>query len=161
MNYLNNIQNFPGHVKKFIFFFLLALTFGYVTGFSFIYNTTHLNPQGLEENYNGNEDNDEAETMLFKKSEREILSLIHSHVISFALIFLATGVLLLSVPMNDQLKQFMLIEPFVSTILTFGGIWMLWKEMIWFKYIVMISGFFLTLTFFVSVFMIVRGLIKK
>ena len=161
MNYLDNIHNFPKIVKKFIFFFLLALTIGYFTGFSFIYNTTHLNPQGLEENYNGNENNDEAETMQFKKSEREILSIVHSHVISFSLIFFALGVILLSVPINQKFKKFLLIEPFISTILTFGGIWMLWKEVLWFKYIVMVSGSFLTLTFFVSVVLIINSLLKK
>jgi hypothetical protein len=161
LKYIDNIQNFPSYIKKFIFFFILALSFGYFTGFSFIYNTTHLNPQGLEENYNGNEADETANVMLFKKSEREILSIVHSHVISFSLIFLSLGILVISVPMHPILKSFLLVEPFISTILTFGGIWLLWKEIVWFKYIVMISGTLLTISYLTSVIFIFNHLCKK
>ena len=161
MPYIDSIHSFPKVVKKFIFFFLLALSFGYFTGFRFVYETTHLSPNGIEENYNGNESDEEADIMIFKKSSREVLTLIHSHVISFALIFFAVGGILLSVPLNQKVKTFLLIEPFISTIITFGGIWFITNGVIWFKYIVMISGILLTFTYLASILLIFYALLQK
>jgi len=161
LSYLNNIQNFPSYVKRMIFFFTLSMTVGHFTGFNFIYRTTELKPQGIEENYNGNEEDENAEVMLFKKPENEILTTIHTHILSFSLIFIALCGVLLAVPMPQKLKSFLLIEPFVSTILTFGGIWFLWKGFIWVKYIVMLSGILLTLSFVLIVFFIFKGLLKS
>ena len=64
----------------------------------------------------------------YKKSEREIISIVHSHVISFSLIFLLLGALVMLTSIPVWLKKVLIIEPFVSIILTFGGIWMLWKD---------------------------------
>lgn len=143
-----------------IFFFTLAMSIGYFTGFNFIYRTTELKPQGIEENYNGNEEDEQAEEMMFKKPEKEILTTIHTHILSFSLIFIALCGVLLAVPMPTKIKSFLLIEPFISTILTFGGIWFLWKGMIWVKYIVMLSGILLTLSFLLIAFFIFKGLLQ-
>lgn len=144
-----------------IFFFVLSMTVGYFTGFNFIYRTTKLEPKGIEENYNGNEEDEEAETMMFKKPEKEILTTIHTHILSFTLIFIAMGATLLAVQMPQKIKSFLLIEPFISTIITFGGIWFLWKGMIWMKFFVMISGILITLSFVLMAFFIFRATLKK
>jgi len=159
MQIIDGIHNFPKHARLFILFFIISLSFGYFAGFKFIIRTTNLNPAGVEENYNGNENDENAEIMKFKKSEGEIITTIHTHILSFSLIFFCTGLILLTVPMNSSVKNFLLIEPFISTILTFGGIWFLWKEILWFKYIVMISGTLITLSFIAQVFLISRAVI--
>ncbi|MFY0652639.1 MAG: hypothetical protein JXQ96_11425 [Cyclobacteriaceae bacterium] len=161
MTYLNNIHNFPNYVKRMIFFFTLSMTVGYFTGFNFIYHTTELKPKGIEQNYNGNEEDEDAEVMMFKKPEKEILTTIHTHILSFSLIFIAMGGILLSVPMNQKIKSFLLVEPFISTIVTFGGIWLLWKGMLWMKYFVMLSGILLTLTFVLMAFYIFKATLTK
>ena len=48
---------------------------------------------------------------------------------------------------NSRLKWFLLIEPFASTIITFGGIYLLWLELTWVKYIIMFSGFLITTSY--------------
>lgn len=160
----------------------MTLSFGYFTGVLFIKHTTEFSAQGIEESYNGNEqvveleedweedewsddweeEQDEAvESLKFKRSEREIISTIHSHVIIFALIFLAMGTILslTSIPMG--VKKFLMIEPFVSIVLTFGGIWLLWKDITWMKYVVMISGMLMTTVFTLSALVICWQLVKK
>jgi hypothetical protein len=161
MNFIDNIHAFPIVVKRFILLFVMTLSVGYFTGFKFIKKSTELSPVGIEQNYNGNESDESATQMIFKKSEGEILTTVHTHILSFSLIFFCLGLVLLTVPMNAKLKNFLLIEPFISIILTFGGIWILWKDITWFKYIVMISGMLLTLSFTVSVLLVLKAVVTK
>ena len=156
MQFIDGIQTFPSYIRLFVLFFTLALSFGYFSGFKFLIYSTDLEPEGIEQNYIGNEDNEEAEVMRFKKSEREILTTIHGHAISFSLIFLSIGVVLITLPIHQTLKKALLLEPFVSIILTFGGIWLLWVGITWLKYVVMFSGMLLTVSFLVSVVLILR-----
>jgi hypothetical protein len=116
-----------------------------------------MNPQGVEENYLGNENDEAAETMKFKKSEREMLATIHTHILSFSMIFFLLGTVLISIPMNSKLKNFLLIEPFISTVVTFGGIWFMWKGFVEIKYLIMLSGALITFTFVMSVIIIVKN----
>ena len=161
MNFIDNIHDFPIAVKRFILLFVLTLSVGYFTGFKFIKRTTELSSVGIERNYNGNESDESATKMKFKKSEGEILTTVHTHILSFSLIFFCLGLVLLTVPMSTKLKNFLLIEPFISIILTFGGIWMLWKDVTWFKYVVMISGTLLTLSLTISVLLITKAVFTK
>lgn len=143
--------------------FLVSLSIGYFTGLLFVNTTTSLSPTGIEENYNGNISEDENEfdfnqELKYKKPLREIITIIHEHIISFSLIFFCTGLLLYFCEFNPRLKWFLLIEPFVSTVITFGGIYLLWLELTWVKYIIMISGFLITTSYIFQISFIVREL---
>ena len=163
---LNSIKRYG---KIGILFFLISLSVGYFTGLLFVNNTTSLNADGIEENYNGNFTEDESDEFDFnqeikyKKSEREIITIIHEHVISFSLIFFCTGLLLYFCELHLKLKSFLIIEPFISTVITFGGIYLLWLDCNWMKYIIMISGSMLTITYCGQVLVIIRELffVKK
>ena len=151
MQLSGTIHYFPKNVKVFVVLFLITLSFGFFTGFSFLHMTTSLTPNGIEKHYIGNENDEDAEEMIFKKSEKEILSIIHTHVLSFSLIFLALGGILTTTSVNQKLKTFLLIEPSVSIILTFGSIWILWKGILWLKYVIILSGILLTASFILIV----------
>ena len=112
----------------------------------------HVN--GIETHYLGNEDDEEAMDMKFKKSEREILTVVHNHILSLSVIFLLLSLILSTTSINKKLKYFLMIEPFLSIVFTFGGIYFLWKGFTWVKYIIVISGFFMTLSFVVATFSI-------
>ena len=170
------IHNLPSYAKVFIFAFLLTLSLGYYTGVLFVKHTTEFTPQGIEESYNGNQieeeiteddwENDDWEglssnSLKYKKSEQEIISIVHAHVISFSLIFLLLGVIVMLTSIPLWLKKILIIEPFISIVLTFGGIWMLWKDIAWMKYVVMCSGILLTITFSLSVIIVIQQLLKK
>lgn len=130
-------------------------------GYKFLVRTTDLQPSGIEMNYNGNENDDEAVEMKFKKSEREMLSIIHSHAISMSLIFFALGAIVSITSISDKVKLWLITKPLISIIVTFGGVWLLWKGVAWMKYIVMVSGIIMTLSVVGMILVIWWQLLKK
>lgn len=142
--------------RLFVICFVLVLNIGFFTGFNFVKHTTSLNSSGIEQNYLGNEADEDAEIMHFKKSEQEVLTLIHNHILSLSLIFFVLGILMYMTKIKPRTKAFLMFEPFVSLLLTFGGIYLLWKGLIWFKYIIMISGTFLVLSILLMSFYIIK-----
>ena len=150
MKLKGSLGSMPQQFRIFVICFVLVLNLGFFTGFSFVRVTTSLDSKGIEQNYLGNEADEEAEVMHFKKSEQEILTLIHNHILSLSLIFFVLGSLLYMTNVPSKLTSVLLFEPFLSLILTFGGIYLLWKGVVWFKYVVIFSGSLMTATFVVS-----------
>lgn len=155
------IHELPKQAKLLIGAFVLTLSFGYFTGLRFVGENTGNTTQGIEEHYLGNETNEDADEMKFRKSEKEIVSMVHNHVISMSVIFLMLGVILLITSVPIKLKKFLIVEPFISIVLTFGGIWLMWAGVLWLKYVVIFSGVLLTLTYTVSSVLILLQLFKK
>lgn len=155
------ISAFSKELRLLITTFLVVLSIGFYSGLFFVNTTSKMTVKGIQENYLGNEDNEDATIMKFKKSEREMLSIVHSHILSMAMIFFFVGLLLLTTSLNSKIKLFLIIEPFISVILTFGGIYLLWKGVPFMKYVVIFSGTLMTLTYTVSVFVILRQLFEK
>lgn len=155
------IHQLPKSAKLLVVFFILTLSFGYFVGLRFVNENTNSTVDGIEEHYLGNETDEEAEVMKFKKAEKEIITTVHNHVTSMSLIFLTLGVILLLTSIPKGLKKFLIVEPFISILLTFGGIWLLWSGVLWFKYVIIFSGTLLTLTFTTSVMLILLQLFKK
>ncbi|SVA90808.1 uncharacterized protein METZ01_LOCUS143662 [marine metagenome] len=116
----------------------------------FIDHTSSLNPEGIQENYLGNEVTEPMDVFKFKKSTYQMFNLIHTHVISMAIIFFIIGLLLLITDLNKYLKLFLIIEPFLSIIITFAGIYYLWTGILWMKYVIFISSLLMTLVYFAS-----------
>jgi hypothetical protein len=162
MNINGLIHTFPKEIKLLIAIFVIVLSVGFYTGLLFVGETSTANPNGIEEQYLGNESDEQAVVMKFKKSEQEMLTLVHNHILSMSIIFFLVGLILSTTKLNKKLKLFLMIEPFLSVILTFGGLYLLWSGIYWMKYIVMFSGFFMTASYTVSIFIILgQILIKK
>ncbi len=155
------IHTLPKYVKQFIAAFIIVLSIGYFTGLQFVRQTESDHPAGIEENYLGNEDIEEVEVMKFKKGEREMLTILHTHILSISFIFFLLGGLVSLTSLPKKWKAFLMIEPFVSIILTFGGIYLLWKGWLWMKWIVMISGTLMTLVFIAASLLVLVQLFKK
>ena len=155
------IHTFPKHIKIFIAAFVIVLSIGYGSGLLFVSETNSNTPNGMEENYLGNEEDELASVMKFKKSEREMLTILHNHILSTSFIFFFLGIILAITSIPKKIKSFLMIEPFISIALTFGGIYFMWKGLIWMKYLVMISGIVMTLVFIISTLAILFQLIKK
>lgn len=143
MNLKGLLSQLPRDLRILVSCFIIVLNVGFFTGFNFVRVSTSLNADGIEKNYLGNESDESAEIMQFKKSEKDILTLIHNHILSLALVFFVLSVLLYMTKVPDTLKTFLMIEPFASLVLTFGGIYVLWTGVLWFKYVIMISGIFM------------------
>ena len=155
------ILTLPKEIKLLIGVFIMVLSIGFYSGLLFVSETSSANPNGIEEQYLGNEDDEDATIMRFKKSEKEMLSIVHSHILSMSIIFFLVGIILSITKLNKKAKLFLMIEPFFSIILTFGGLYFLWKGILWMTYIVMFSGTLMTLTFTLSVVIILYQLFQK
>ena len=155
------IYTLPKELKLLIGAFLIVLSIGFYTGLLFVNETSTIAANGIEENYLGNENDEYATVMKFKKSPKEMLSIVHSHILSMSLIFFFLGLILSITGLPKKIKLFLMIEPFFSVLLTFGGLYLLWKEMLWMKYIVMFSGTLMTLTFTASSLLILYQLFRK
>ncbi|MFZ3274562.1 MAG: hypothetical protein WA143_09855 [Lutibacter sp.] len=141
------IHQFPKEIKSLILVFIIVLSVGFYGGLSFVNNTTSMNSSDIESHYLGNENDEAAEVMKFKKSEGEILTVVHNHILSLSVIFFMLSLILATTSINKKFKYFLMIEPFLSIILTFGGIYLLWSGITWFKYVVIFSGILMTFSF--------------
>jgi len=154
------IFELPKYVKSFLVAFVLVLSVGYFTGIQFVRQTDSDQPAGIEENYLGNEDIEEVSVMKFKKSPREMLTILHTHILSLSFVFFFMSALLALTKLPKKLKSFLMVEPFISIILTFGGIYLLWEGVLWMKWIVMLSGVLMTLVFVVSALILLSQLLR-
>jgi len=155
------IFTLPKELKLLIGVFTIVLSIGFYTGLLFVEKTSSANPNGIEEQYLGNEQDEDAEVMRFKKSDNEMLTLVHNHIISMSVIFFLLGLLVSITKLGKKLKLFLMVEPLLSVLLTFGGLYLLWKGLLWMKYIVMFSGMLMTLSFTLSVIIIFKQLLQK
>src|SRR6056300_1443000 len=154
MQFNGLILALPKEIKLLIGSFLIVLSFGFFTGLLFVGETSATNPNGIEEQYLGNEGDADAQVMRFKKSGQEMLTLVHNHMLSMSIIFFLVGILVSITQLGKKLKLFLIVEPFLSVILTFGGLYLLWSGVLWMKYIVMLSGVLMTLTYTISVLIV-------
>lgn len=149
-----SIATFPKEIKMLIAAFVVVLSIGFYTGIFFVGETSSTNPNGIEEHYLGNENDEDAVVMKFKKNEQQMLTLVHGHILSMSIIFFLVGIILCTTKLSRRLKLLLLVEPFLSVLLTFGGLYFLWKGILWMKFIVIISGTLMTLTYSISVLII-------
>ncbi len=161
LNISGLLGKLPKWAKQFLTVFVLVLSFGYVTGLVYISKSTGVSSGGIEEQYLGNENDLDALEMKFKKPEKAILTLVHGHVVSFSLIFFALGGIFMFSSYSNFLKKVLTIEPLLSTVTTFGGIWLMWLGYGWMKYVVMISGTLMHVSFAVLVVLVLRDLSRK
>ena len=155
------IKDLSAPIKSFIGVFLVLLSIGYFSGLAFVAQTDSTTPQGIEENYNGNEDEVEPQVLKFKKSSREMLTIIHTHVLSITMIFFLTGILLWGTEQSVLRKKILTIDPFISVLVTFGGIYLIWMGYTFFSIIVVISGVLMTLSYLLALSFIFFDLLKK
>ena len=151
----------PRPAKSLILIFVGTLLFGFVMGLDVVYETTNFSSAGVQENYLGNEDNEDAEVMIFKKSPREIKTMIHNHVLSLSVLFLAVSILTLMTSLPTRISSVLAIEPFISLLLTFGGIFLMWKGVIYINYLVMFSGIIMSICVGISLIFITKDILKK
>jgi hypothetical protein len=156
-----SISQFPKEVKGLIVAFVICLSIGFYAGIRFVNDTSNSNPQGIEERYLGNESDEDATVMKFKKSKGEVMTMVHNHILSLSVIFFLLGGLVATTGINKKLKSFLMIEPFVSILCTFGGLYFMWTGILWMKYVIMASGILMTVAFTLSIFFILKGLLKK
>ena len=165
-------------LRLFLTAFLLVLTAGYAIGMLFVDHTTSGTPDGLAAEFRGNEDDqahvqsegrarDESQVrsesrsqpeLKFEKSPREIYTFLHNHIFSLSLLFFCVGTIFYFSSTPQRLKTFLLVEPFVAIVTTFGGIWLTWFVSPVFSWLVIISGLSMLACYVIILFLIIREL---
>lgn len=126
MDEQNKLYKFDKGLKNFISTFLIVLTIGVTVGIVYLKFTTNMNASGTVERYNGSQIDPEGFEILEKypKPISEMLLTTHNHIISFSFIFVLLGIIFYFNSIIDGFwKEFLIIEPFISTLITFSSIW--------------------------------------
>lgn len=155
------LRRLPKTLKYVVLLYLASLTFGLITATLLIEYTTELTPDGIEANYIGNEEDEQAEEMKFKKSAYEIMNIIHTHVLGLGLILFVQAVLLYFTEIPEILKKILMIEPLVSVIVTFFSIYLLWTNVPYTEYVIILSGSLMVTCMLLGAFLIGRELLAK
>lgn len=123
----SKLYQFPNQLKKMIIALMFSLTFGVLIGLGFLYYTTSFSTKGAVERYNGSQISDEFEIAEnYPKPVSEIFITTHNHIIAFTIIFtIVCSIFYFSSILNNGWKTFLLIEPFVSVIISFGSLWLM------------------------------------
>jgi len=149
-------------LKTFLATFIVVLTIGVSIGVIYLKFTTKMTSSGTVERYNGSNENEFEIAESYPKPISEMLITTHSHVIIFAIIFVAIGfIFYFNSIINGFWKQFLIIEPLVSTIITFSSIWGIRYIHKSFVYITIISAILMYVSFYIMSLIALYELIFK
>lgn len=152
MKYLPLYQ-WPGQLKLLVITFVIVLSIGVTTGLIYVGLTTGMNPVGTSEHYSGSEAPDDFDIPeKYPQSLEHMLLTTHTHIISFAIIFIFLGGLFYFTSiLGDGWKIFFMIEPLISTLVTFGSIWGIRYIHSGFSFVTMVSGILMYTSFYFMV----------
>tara|TARA_B100000586_G_C19831887_1_gene310881 strand:- start:79 stop:582 length:504 start_codon:yes stop_codon:yes gene_type:complete len=162
-NFSKQLYQFPGIIKLIIFVVIVNITCGVGVGLFYVANTTNLSVIGTTEQFKGSDVNNEFEIPeKYPKPLSELLMTTHNHLISLTFIFLIIGsVFYFSSIFPENVKSILIIEPFVSILTTFAGIWLISFGYPIFVYLVLPSGILMYLCFFLMAVSILYELALK
>lgn len=142
MNLLPPLHTWPRPYKTLVLTFVSVAFVGVVLGAVFIEATTNLTPRGVVEQYKGiGEDRmEEVKELKFPKPFKDMLTTTHNHILGLSSLFVIVGFLYLQLDEQETWRVAVAVEPLLSLVVTFGGLWVmryLWDP---FVYIVILSG---------------------
>ena len=157
------LYELPRKLKILCFITVFNLTIGVGVGLYYVGYTTEYSPSGTSEHFAGSKINDDFDIPdKYPKPISELLNTTHTHVISMTFIFLILSVIFFfNSIITGTLKTILIIEPFISILTTFGGIWMIRFIHPSFSYLVILSGVLMYLSFFIMALIIFYELAIK
>ncbi|MDT8325483.1 MAG: hypothetical protein RRA94_15320 [Bacteroidota bacterium] len=159
MNGLPALNALPRLARHLLAAFLLVVATGYTLGVFFVDHSTDMRPDGIAERYLGTENmgidpaslSPERE-LQYEKTPAELLNITHTHMISLALVFLAVGgIFLFASGISSLLRATLVLEPFLSIVLTFGGMYLLRYHSPAWSVLIAVSGTLMTICFYAMV----------
>lgn len=143
------LDDLPRAWRLLVGLFAANLALGYTTALGYVWNTTRMAPQGINERFRGNEGDPDAVEIAFAKSFQEMLGLTHSHVLAMVVFLFVLGALTLSVRgPSPRWKTFLALEPLVALPVSFGGLWLAWGVHPGFSWLVSASSGLAALAFY-------------
>ena len=145
------LYEFPVKLKLLCFLTIFNLTIGVGVGLYYIGYTTQYSPSGTSEHFAGSKVSDDFDIPdKYPKPFSELLNTTHTHVISMTFIFLIIGgIFYFNSIITGVMKTILILEPFISIIITFGGIWLIRFIHPGFSYVVILSGILMYLDYFI------------
>ena len=154
-----SLKSLDKNIKKIIIYYLITLGVGFSLGVLYVYLNSEFSYPGMIEQYLGNEEQEEMRwddpTYEYKtaKTLKDLVSHTHEHITMFSLIFVSLGFIFsFNSTIKGFWKSFLILEPFVSIILTFGGFFIIRYMSAQFSYIIMISSALMYICFYVMLF---------
>ena len=163
INSLPTLNQLSSNVRYFLLAFIVCLTIGVTVGLVYVWKTTSMSPAGASEHYSGSVVSGDLDIPeKYPKSVESMLLTTHTHVISFAMIFLVLGgIFSLNSLIKGSLKTFVIIEPFITVLGTFGSIWGMRNLSSVYSYLSIIFGVMTYFTFYFMVGVVLYDLILK
>ncbi len=158
-----NLSNLDGTLKKLLLVYLFTVSIGLSVGLVYLAQNTSFSVKGTVEHYNGStagngDDFDIPEK--FPKPLGELLMTTHNHVLGLSFLFLSIGLIFYFTSLvNSFWKTFLMIEPLLSVIFTFGSIWGIRYINPGFVYVTDVSAVLMYSAVFVMIFLSVYELI--
>ena len=145
------LYELPRKLKLLCFLTVFNITVGVGVGLYYVGYTTQYSPSGTSEHFAGSKISDDFDIPdKYPKLFSELLNTTHTHVLSMTFIFIITGgIFFFNSIITGSIKTFLIVEPFISIIVTFGGIWLVRFIHPGFSYLVILSGILMYLSFFV------------
>ena len=138
-------------LRFFLSAYIITLTIGVAIGLIYVRTTTNMSAQGTIERYNGNDEGeiDFEMQVNYAKSISELLMTTHNHIFGFSFIFLSIGMIFYFNSIIEGFwKKFLMVEPLISAVVTFGSIWGMRFIHENFVYLIFISATLLYLSYF-------------
>lgn len=160
MNY--SLTALPPLLKRFLITYIIILIIGMGVGLVYLYQSTNISKEETIEHINGTEISDEDDFKeKYPKSINELLITTHNHIFGMGFIFFSLGLIFFFSEVNKYLKGFLLIEPLISIVTTFGSIWLVRFVDEKFIYLTIISSLLMYSSFFLICAISLWQLLKK
>ena len=152
-----NLKTIDKNLKKLLIYYLVTLGTGFSLGVLYIYLNSEFSSSGMIDQYLGN--NDEWAPKL-PKTLQDLVSHTHEHITMFAIIFLSLALIFLyNNTIKGFWKRFLMLEPFVSIVITFGGFFVIRYITTSFSYVIIISSLMMYICFYIMLFVCLYELI--
>lgn len=142
-------------IKFFLMSFLIVLSVGVFVGLIFLYHTTLFSQEGTVKRINIESNSIEEDFGINEapiKSDGELLTTTHNHIIGFSFIFFFVGsIFYFNSILKGFWKMFLLIEPFFSIIISFGSMWLVRYFHKDFIFLTIISAVLIYFSFFIMI----------
>ena len=151
------LKNLDNNLKNLLIYYLITLAIGFSLGVFYVYLNSEFSNSGMIEQYLGNDDDWNPK---LPKTLLDLVSHTHEHITMFSIIFLSLGIIFsFNTIINGFWKKVLMLEPFVSIILTFGGFFVMRFLAPNFSYIIMISSILMYLCFYIMFLVCIYELI--
>jgi len=157
------LYNLENKIKLFLSVVILTLSIGVLTGLVYLYNTTNLSSSGTIQRLSGSSETSDFDIPdSYPKPISELLITTHNHIIGFSFIFfIVGGVFYFNSIVIGFWKSFLMIEPLISIVITFGSIWLIRFVSTDFVFVAIVSSSLIYISLFLMIVIVLYELAFK